>query len=551
MAVHVAGLVAVAAFYIVILLTGILASRKSKKVEKKCTGKKSEVAIVGGRNINVLIGVFTMTATWVGGGYIMGTAEAVYSPAQGLVWAFGPPAYLINFLLGGLFFAKQMRSKRYVTMLDPFQNRYGQFFTTAILIPAILSDILWVACILAALGGTMKIILELSTTISILISAAVSIIYTFLGGLYAVAYTDIIQLAFIFISLWLCIPFLILSPVVTDLAQTAHFNQSSGHSWIGEVKFEDSGKWTDDFLVLALGGLAYQSFHQRILAAASSSKAQVTCFAAAGLSFIMGIPSVIVGAVAASADWNQTEYGLPPPYERGEAGNVLPLALCYITPTWVSVLGIGAIAAAVMSSMDSTLLSSASMFTQNIYKTTFRKQASEKELQWVIRISVLFVGLAGTGLTFNKSSILVLWLLAADLLYCIVTPQLFCVVHLRCANCYGAIGGYVVALLLRVLSGEPELGISPVLLYPGWREKDGVIMQYFPFRTLIAIISLASIVLMSWVVHLGFTRQIIPRSLDVLDAFEEIMESEEEEEEEERPIQIFNEEKKYVFNTAL
>lgn len=30
----------------------------------------------------------------------MGTAEAVYSPAQGLVWAFGPLAYTLNFLLG-------------------------------------------------------------------------------------------------------------------------------------------------------------------------------------------------------------------------------------------------------------------------------------------------------------------------------------------------------------------------------------------------------------------------------------------------------------------
>ncbi|XP_077373195.1 high-affinity choline transporter 1-like [Festucalex cinctus] len=529
MAVDVAGLVAVTVFYIFILLTGILASRKSKKVEKKCTGQKSEVAIVGGRNINIVIGVFTMTATWVGGGYILGTAEAVYSPAQGLVWAFGPFAYLVNFLSGGLFFAKPMRSKRYVTMLDPFQHRYGQLFTTAILLPALISDILWVACILAGLGATMSIILDLSSTISILISATVSIIYTVLGGLYAVAYTDIIQLSFIFVSLWLCIPFMILSPAVTDIAQTNHFNQSSVNSWIGEVKLEDAGKWIDDFLVVALGGLACQSFHQRILAAASSSKAQFTCFVAAGVSFIMGIPSVIIGATAASADWNQTEYGLPPPYERGEARNVLPLALSYITPAWVSVLGIGSVAAAVMSSMDSALLSSASMFTQNIYKATLRKQASERELQWVIRMSVLLVGLSGTGLAFNKSSMFALLLLTTDLLYCILTPQLVCVVHLRSANLYGAISGYVVALLLRMLSGEPALGIPPVLLYPGWREEDGVITQYFPFRTLIASISLAVVVGVSWLFQFGFSCQLIPQSWDVWGVFKRKMKAEVEE----------------------
>lgn len=61
MAVNVPGLVAVVVFYIIILVMGIWASRKSKKVEKTIVGSKSEVAIVGGRNINVLVGVFTMT----------------------------------------------------------------------------------------------------------------------------------------------------------------------------------------------------------------------------------------------------------------------------------------------------------------------------------------------------------------------------------------------------------------------------------------------------------------------------------------------------------
>uniref|UniRef100_A0A3Q2YL68 High affinity choline transporter 1-like n=1 Tax=Hippocampus comes TaxID=109280 RepID=A0A3Q2YL68_HIPCM len=548
MSVHAAGLVAVGVFYVVILLTGILALRKSKEVEKKCIGKKSEVAIVGGRDMIVVIGVFTMTATWVGGGYIMGTAEAVYSPAQGLIWAFGPVSYFLNFLIAGLFFAKPMRSKHYVTMLDPFQHRYGQFFTTAILLPALFSDILWVACILAALGGTMSIILDISATISIPISAAVSISYTVLGGLYAVAYTDVIQLSFIFVSLWLSIPFMFLSPAVTDPSQTTNFNQSNSFPWVGEVKLEDAGKWTDDFFVLALGGLACQALFQRILAASSSAQAQVTCFAAGGFAFIMGIPSVIIGAVAASADWNQTGYGLPPPYERGEAGNILPLALSYIAPTWVSVLGIGALAAAVMSSMDSALLSSGSMFTQNIYKTTLRKQASERELKWVIRISVLLVGLAGTCLAFNKSSILSLWVLANDTLYCVIAPQLTCAVHLRSGNCYGAISGYVIALLLRVLSGEPALGIPPVLLFPGWREEDGVITQYFPFRTLIVFISLAVVVFMSWLFQLAFSRQLIPQSWDVFDAFKKKVEAIEEER---TTIPISKDEKKYVLNTAL
>lgn len=77
-----------------------------------------------------------------------------------------------------------------------------------------------------------------------------------------------------------------------------------------------------------------------------------------------------------------TAYGLPSPFERGEAGNILPLAMQYLAPPWLSVLGIGSIAAAVMSSMDSALLSSASMFTQNVYKRSLRKQVCARE--WLV-----------------------------------------------------------------------------------------------------------------------------------------------------------------------
>lgn len=42
---------------------------------------------------------------------------------------------------------------------------------------------------------------DISSYLSIGISAAVAVIYTLMGGLYSVAYTDVIQLSFIFFSL--------------------------------------------------------------------------------------------------------------------------------------------------------------------------------------------------------------------------------------------------------------------------------------------------------------------------------------------------------------
>ncbi|MGG2085815.1 hypothetical protein ABFY59_02220 [Priestia aryabhattai] len=52
---------------------------------------KSDDMLVAGRSMPLWISMFTMTAIWVGGGYIAGTAETVYS--SGLTWTQAPWCY--------------------------------------------------------------------------------------------------------------------------------------------------------------------------------------------------------------------------------------------------------------------------------------------------------------------------------------------------------------------------------------------------------------------------------------------------------------------------
>ncbi|XP_068178529.1 high affinity choline transporter 1-like [Antennarius striatus] len=515
MALNIPGLVVMAVFYIVILGTGIWASMRSKKEEKKFSGDGMEITLLAGRKINLLVGIFTLTATWVGGGFILGIAEATYNPTLGAVWALMPVPYVLTFFLGGFFFAKPMRENKYVTMMDPFQKKYGNILSSALIFPALVADVLWVARTLVSLGGTMSVILDLSYAYSIVISSVVAIIYTLLGGLYSVAYTDVIQLILIFISLWVCVPFMLTSPHAVDISLTA-YNHTFQAPWVGTVELDEAGKWFDDFMLLALGGLAYQAFYQRILSSSSYSQAQVTCFASAAFCLVLGIPSVLIGAVAASTDWNSTTYGLPTPYERDQAGSILPIALQFLTPPYVSVIGIGAVAAAVMSSMDSALLSSASLFSSNIYKNIIRKQASDREMQWVIRTSVVVVGLAGTALTFLDSSVLVFWLVGVDMSYTIMFPQLVCVLFFKVSNCYGATVGFLMGITLRVMSGEPLIGLLPAIRFPGCRlDKEGKLTQFFPFRTAIMLISLASILIISWLTHIIFNKGLLSERWDI------------------------------------
>ncbi|XP_042695241.1 high affinity choline transporter 1-like isoform X2 [Centrocercus urophasianus] len=512
MALNIPGLVSLSVFFTFTLAAGIWASWKSRKEQQN--QNPTEMAIVGGRNIKVCVGLFTATATWVGGAYINGTAEIVYLPSKGLLWVQAPVGFALSLLIGGFFFVNPMRSKNYMTVMDPLQEVYGNMMGSLLFIPPLLGEVFWFAAILASLGATMRVILDIEGSLAIALSACTVILYTLLGGLYSVAYTDVIQLVFITLSLLVCIPFALINSATESIYYTAthkHYQDP----WIGKIEKQYLGRWLDDFFYLVLGSIPWQTFFQRVLSAASPSQARFISYLSGLGCFLMAIPPVLIGAVAASTDWNQTSYGLPSPLERGESAMILPFVLHYLCPTYISIAGLGAIAAAAMSSADSALLSAGSMFAHNIYRKILRKKAADREVLWAMRTSMLVFGAGAASLAFYSNSVYDLWFLSGELVYALLFPQLCCALFAPSSNTYGSAAGFLVGLLLRLLAGEPALKIPPIICYPVCAFLDGSYMQLFPYKTFTMLFTLGTIIAVSYLATLLFQRNLLPRRWDV------------------------------------
>lgn len=152
-------------------------------------------------------------------------------------------------------------------------------------------QVFWAAGILAALGATLAVIIDMDHRTSVIFSACIAVLYTLFGGLYAVAYTDVIQLFCIFIGLWMCIPFAWTNEHVQSLS-------SMDHDWIGKVEMEDLFSYIDYGLLLVFGGIPWQVYFQRVLSSKSADRAQLLSYVAAVGCVLMAIPPVLIGAIA-------------------------------------------------------------------------------------------------------------------------------------------------------------------------------------------------------------------------------------------------------------
>jgi len=499
------GLSTVVTFYAIFFAVGAFAGRRRDH------GATSNELLLASRQLPLLVGVLTMTATWVGGGYINGTAEYVYG--NGLLYAQAPWGYALSLIVGGLVFAGPMRRLGFTTLMDLFERRYDKRIAAVLFVPALLGEIFWSAAILNALGTTLVTVLDLGDYVqeAILISAAIAVGYTVMGGLRSVSYTDTLQLFCIFAFLCLAIPFALeytggLEAVVSNYRSNFGENANlvpPAAAWTAQRGYF-GWSWSDFSLLLIFGGIPWQVYFQRVLACRDDKTAVRFSILAGVGCLIIAVPAVLIGMIGTSVDWSTTAAQVPPE----SPSVILPYVLRFLTPPLIAALGLGAVAAAVMSSVDSSILSASSMFACNVYRPLLRESASDRELKIVLRFGVVAVGAAAAILALSVQSVYVLWALCGDLVYVILFPQLVAGLFLPGSNKIGAVAGIVVGFVLRAGGGEPLLGIPMLFPYP-LVDAEGV--SQFPFRTTAMLASLVTII----VVSMATRRWSAPRPLEL------------------------------------
>jgi SSS family solute:Na+ symporter len=350
--------------------------------------ESAEDYLVAGRRLGLPLASATLLATWFGAGTLLTASEEIRAGGAARA-ALDPIGAGLCLLLAGAFFARPLREMGLVTLSDFFRERFGpraELWSALVMIPGYFG---WIAAQLVALAGLLHHAFALPMTTGILIVFVIGLGYTLLGGMWSVAMTDGVQIALVILGL------LVLAPAV--LIAIGDGSVARGMATMGDqlpsaalipVPLEGARALVDWLGVLAigvLGNLPGQDLFQRVFSAKDTSTAVRACTIAGGLYLGLGVVVVIISLASRLA--------LP---EHVGAGLMFALAESFLSAPLAIIFTL-AVVSAVFSTIDSALLSPASVLSENILVRVLPAMAAMKR----VKLSVWII--AGVSLGFALS----------------------------------------------------------------------------------------------------------------------------------------------------
>lgn len=308
--------------------------------------------IVAGRGLILPLAAATLMAQSLDTNATLGNTDLVASAG---FWAGAalPVGLALALFLTGLFFAKPMNRMNLTTLPDFFRRKYGR--TVEVMASLIMSVAyaFLLAGNLVAGGYLFEIFVGTSFTAGVVAIAAIVLVYTIAGGLFAVAYTDVIQAGVALVGSIALVVF-----VTTQYGLT--IPSGMGPTNVGQLTDPSQGAYINlaTIVALGLGDIVAIDFMERVFAADDPETAQKACFIGSAGTLIIGIPFSIV---ALSANSILASIGV----ESGSQA-VLYTLLQNAVPPWLAVIVLGGIVAASFSTSDGAILGTSAVIARNI-----------------------------------------------------------------------------------------------------------------------------------------------------------------------------------------
>ena len=308
--------------------------------------------IVAGRGLILPLAAATLMAQSLDSNATLGNTDLA---ADFGFWAGAalPVGLALCLFLTGLFFAKPMNRLNLTTLPDFYRRKYGR---TAEVVASIIMSVAYAFLLagnLVAGGFLFQIFVGTSFQVGVFIIAALVLTYTVAGGLFSVAYTDVIQAGIAFVGSIALILY-----ITTNYGLT--IPSGMGPANLGQLTDPSQGAYINlaTIVALGLGDIVAIDFMERVFAADSPETARKACFIGAAGTLIIGVPFSVV---ALSAEPILASLGVE---TGGQA--ILYTLLQNAVPPWLGALVIAGILAASFSTSDGAILGTSAVIARNI-----------------------------------------------------------------------------------------------------------------------------------------------------------------------------------------
>ncbi|MGM0876028.1 MAG: sodium/proline symporter PutP [Bacillota bacterium] len=396
--------------------------------------------VLGGRRLGPGVAALSAGASDMSSWLLLGLPGAVYA-AGGMNQIWIAVGLAIGAYLNWQFVAKRLRSyteiaNDSITIPDFFENRFKDGSKLLRVISAFVILLFFTFYTSSGMVGGAKLFeasFGLSYTQALWIGAIVIISYTFLGGFLAVSWTDFIQGILMFLAL-------IIVPIIA-VSKLGGWNETVNQ--VGNIDPSNldafAGMTTLGIISLFAWGLGY--FGQPHILTRFMALRSVKDVPRARMIGTIWMVFALFGAIFTG--FAGIAYFADSPLPDGE--QVFILFSQVLFDPWVSGILLAAILAAIMSTIDSQLLVSSSAIAEDFYKAILRKDASEKELVWVGRISVVAIALIAILIAGNpESSVLDLVSYAWAGFGAAFGPVIILSLFWKRTNRWGALAGMIV-----------------------------------------------------------------------------------------------------------